>query len=711
MVASRFFQLSFFLLLNTSIARADVTVNFDPSTLGVGPFPSDYLTTPDPAQKTGLRINLPMPDCTALPSDCLEVTALNELDGFHLLPRVSVSFSDAINPATLKSGILIVWLDNLTTDEPGQGDPGKVSTVNQMVYDPATNIATARSNDFLDQHRHYLILVTDAIQDTAGNPVIADPNFTACIQSPADDYCTLLSQVVGNYASAAGTQNIVAASFFTTLSATTWLEQARDLLAQMPVGFQAVGTPVKATNIVTVTLKAQVGANPATFQSFPLTIPSAVFDGVDRIVFGTYQSPNFLNPQQYIPNVPTATPFTLPPANNTISFHAFIPTSAAPSTGYPVIIFGHGFGENGLESPTAVASNFAKAGFVTLAINAVGHGYGPQTLLQLGLKGASGTTDLVAGGRGIDLNGDGVITDSEGCFIGWPYPAGLRDCLRQTVVDLMQLVHLVRAGTAIEGASGVKLDPNKIYYSGLSLGAIYGSMLHAIDPDVRVAALSSGGGSIVDVARWTTKGDLRSFAQDLLGTHVPSLLNAGKDFNDNFVLRDQPAKVNNVAGAIDVQDFFTLLDWLHAPGDALSYAPHLKLSPLPNVAAKKALFQFPFGDLTVPNPQESALIRAAGMLDSSVEFHPDATALSLAKLLGQPLPADPHAFLVELTTTVSAGIATAAQQQFAQYLAADGAKIPDGNALINALIKQLSPIPVTVNVFQTPTSYIEVLNF
>ena len=131
-----------------------------------------------------------MPDCDALPSDCLEVAAVNELDGFHLLPRLSVSFSDAVNPATLKSGILIVWLDNLTTDEPGQGDPGKVSAVNQIVYDPVTNIATARSNDVLDQHRHYAILVTDAVQDAAGNPVTADPNFTACIQAPADDYCT-----------------------------------------------------------------------------------------------------------------------------------------------------------------------------------------------------------------------------------------------------------------------------------------------------------------------------------------------------------------------------------------------------------------------------------------------------------------------------------------------------------------------------------------
>ena len=47
----------------------------------------------------------------------------------------------------------------------------------------------------------------------------------------------------------------------------------------------------------------------------------------------------------------------------------------------------------------------------------------------------------------------------------------------------------------------------------------------------------------------------------------------------------------------------------------------------------------------------------------------------------------------------------------AQYLASDGARIPDTNALLNALIRQLLPLPITVNVFQTPTAYIEALNF
>ena len=34
------------------------------------PFPTNLLTTTDHSQVTGLRVDLPMPDCAARPSDC-----------------------------------------------------------------------------------------------------------------------------------------------------------------------------------------------------------------------------------------------------------------------------------------------------------------------------------------------------------------------------------------------------------------------------------------------------------------------------------------------------------------------------------------------------------------------------------------------------------------------------------------------------------------
>ena len=502
-----------------------VIVNFDPSTPAVGPFPTDYLTTPNPAQKTGLSVHLPMPDCTTQPSACTEVSLLNELDGFHLQPRIRANFSGAIDPTTLKPGIVLVWLDNLTNDEVGQGPSGQISAINQVIYDPATNTAYAKPDDVFDQHRRYALVVTDAVLDTEGNPVTPDPKFTNCIESAPNNYCNGLQQVIRKLRTAAIPGNIVAASVFTTMSATAWLEKARDLLPQAPIGFQPLPPSVKAAGVTSITIKAQVGANPATFQNLTLQTPTGTLDGVDRIVFGTCQSPNFLNAQQYIPNIPTAAALTLPSANSTIQFHAFVPSSPMPPGGYPVMIFGHGFESNAFATPTLVASTFAKAGFATLAINAVGHGYGPQSVIELAQQGGV-VTDFPGGGRGMDLNGDGQIDSAEGCFLAWPYPVEVRDCMRQTVVDLMQLVSLVRSRVAIEPSGDLKFDGGKIYYAGGSLGSMYGTMLLSVDSRVRAAAFSVGGGSIVEINYFAPV--YGSFTRQLVGgAHTPSLLNAG----------------------------------------------------------------------------------------------------------------------------------------------------------------------------------------
>jgi uncharacterized protein (TIGR03437 family) len=164
-------------------AQPNVVVNFDPSAPTVGPFPTDFLTISDASQKTGRSIHLPMPDCAAQPSACTEVSLLNQLDGFALSPRIAVNFSGAIDASTLPVGIVIVWLDNLTTDEPGLGPAGQLTTINQVIFDPATNTAYAKPNGPFDQHRRYALIVTDAVLDTNGNPVAADPNFSQFFQS------------------------------------------------------------------------------------------------------------------------------------------------------------------------------------------------------------------------------------------------------------------------------------------------------------------------------------------------------------------------------------------------------------------------------------------------------------------------------------------------------------------------------------------------
>src|SRR5215475_2642228 len=54
-------------------------------------FPSNALTVRDFTQLTGRRVNLPMPDCPTNPTDCNTVTELNQLDGFDIDPRISLT--------------------------------------------------------------------------------------------------------------------------------------------------------------------------------------------------------------------------------------------------------------------------------------------------------------------------------------------------------------------------------------------------------------------------------------------------------------------------------------------------------------------------------------------------------------------------------------------------------------------------------------------
>lgn len=156
------------LLATTCLHAAGVTVVFVPSDPASGPYPSDALTVADNAQKTGRRVNLPAADCAADRFGCIVQPALNRLDGFNPQPRIRVRFSSAVNPATLPDGTFFVALDNLTAGEIGLNKTGDTIRINEVVYDPATLTAFAQPDSFLDQHRHYALVVTTVSQSGSG---------------------------------------------------------------------------------------------------------------------------------------------------------------------------------------------------------------------------------------------------------------------------------------------------------------------------------------------------------------------------------------------------------------------------------------------------------------------------------------------------------------------------------------------------------------
>ncbi|HYW46885.1 MAG TPA: Ig-like domain-containing protein [Bryobacteraceae bacterium] len=691
-------------LLARPILAAGTTVLFDPSTPSTGPFPTDFLTVSDPDQKSGLRLNLPLPDCNSQYTTCQEIGLLEQIDGFSLRARAQIRFSAPVDTTTLSSGIFFVALENLTSDEPGIHKPGDRIAVNQVVYDPAANTVYAKPDSVLDQHRRYAIVVTDAVKDAAGAAVSPDPAYTLCTQG-ITPYCSALALELRGV-SVPG--RIVAASFFTTMSATAWLEHARLILDYVPpaVMLAQPQSTFRIADLSSIVLHDQVGVNPSKFFDLSLPLDPTLLSGIDRVVIGSFFSPSFLEGDQTIRPGPTLPQLEVPGNTNQVYFNALLPSTPPPPGGYPVVIFGHGLGDSRWGGPTAVAPTLARSGLAVIAIDAVGHGFGPDSTVTFVGKDGSSTT-LTAGGRGLDVNGDGIIESDEGCALVTPVAYGTRDCYRQTVVDLMQLVRVIRQGLDLNGDGQPDLDPTRIYYSGQSLGAIYGTMLTAVEPTVRAAALNVGGASTIDIVHWSPA--YRGLATEQLALRIPSLLNKGSGYDEDYVLPDQPVKVTTVPGAIPIQDVFERLEWLGMQGDPIAFAPHLKVSPLAGMpATRPMLMQFARGDQTVPNPANSGLIAAAGLQASTWMYRHD-----LARAKAPELPVDPHPFLVlfvslgggtiQLPSLNGLAISLDAQQQIATFLAGDGAAIPDPN--------QLSLLLLGIRVFEIPSLLPEDLGF
>ena len=300
------------ILIWSSIALANgVHTLFDPSTPSGCPFPSDLFTTTDPTNNTGVRVNLPLPDCSARPSDCRDLNVINTLDGFNVQPRVSIPFDGPIDPSTATSQtVLIVSLgDALPNGEPG----GRVIGINQVVWDPLTNTLYAESDELLNQHTRYALIVTNGLRDLEGRPVNAseaflrfrhDLNFGQTHDPNLKAYRKALLDAL-KAARAAGVQenDIVSASVFTTQSVTATLEKIRDQIksatpapADFNLGPGGTRTVFSLNGVSSITFNEQTRDNPPQFTAFspPLSLLNQFTPGaVAQIAFGKYLSPDY----------------------------------------------------------------------------------------------------------------------------------------------------------------------------------------------------------------------------------------------------------------------------------------------------------------------------------------------------------------------------------------------------------------------------------
>jgi hypothetical protein len=506
------------------------------------------------------------------------------------------------------------------------GGGGETVGINQIVWDPATNTLHAASDELLDQHTRYLLVVTTGVKGADGQPISREVfdnflsgrfrlgNLGVSVYRAVIEVALLRAHLPRQF--------VAAASVFTTQSATATLEKIRRHLKRSTPAPATVLGSFPLDSLASIQWNRQTGTAPAfTPSALPLSALS-IFPSIDSLVFGKFSSPDWETPEKFIPPVGTLTGVPAVQRVNDLYFNLFVPAGTPPPGGWPVAIFGHGFTDSKQGAPFAVASVFASHGIATIAINVVGHGGG--ALGTLTITPMSGNPVVIPdGGRGIDQDGNGRIDSTEGSSAA--PPRGIissRDGLQQTVADLMQLTRLIETG----GIPGV--SRSRIYYAGQSFGGIYGVMFLALEDSVRAGVPNVPGGAIIEIVRLSPA--FRGLLTLSLAGRTPPLLNVPPPvvppllgFNENIPLRGLPPIVNTVPGAMAIQDVIDNIEWVSQAGNPVAYAPHLRKSPLPGIDTPPVIIQFAKGDQTVPNPTASAIFRAGDLTDRSTFFRND----------------------------------------------------------------------------------------
>ena len=641
------------------------------------PFPSNLLTTADPAQLTGLRVDLPRPDCEATPSDCADVALLNTLDGFNVLPRISIPFSGPIDLSTVSSET--VFLADASGARIG---------INKIVWEPAANTLHAEADRALLQDTRYVLIVTDGVKAADGSRLDGSSfRHDLAHGQTGDTHARAYRKELLDALHWPGVDpgHIVDASLFTTQSVTAISEKIRrqiDASTPAPATF-TIGSngeravfPISTLGLITTRRQTTIAPD--------FDVSTGSFGGfladVGAIAFGTYRSPDYETQPGLIPAYPTRTGDPLPQSWNDLTFTLYLPPGPEPSGGWPVAIFGHGLPAS-KEDAVLAAPVMARNGLALIAINAVGNGGGPLGTMTVDRTDGPPVT-VPAGGRTVDSDGDGVIAGDggEGAF---PQPLGglviSRDSTRQTAVDLMQLVREIQLGIDVDGDGRRDLNAGEVSYFGQSWGSDYGAQFLAVEPGVHQGVLNVGGGPMFE--QWRLSPENRFFIGLLTLFRTPTLYNG--DFGDPFLssfvenipLRDQPPLVDDTPGAAQIQELQDDSAWANAAGTGVVYAPYLRAHALAGVTPKAVIVQFAKGDKTMPNPATSALIRAGGLEDRATYFRND---LALANVPGYHVH-DPHSFLFSIANA-PAQFAIAAQQQIATFFTSGGATTidPDG---------------------------------
>jgi len=442
-------------------------------------------------------------------------------------------------------------------------------------YEKETDTLILRPVIPLRQQTEYLVVITKKVTGKEGNPVCSPyPYIAHATQIP------VLKRALPILSEAhVQVEDIAFCWSFTTQSITPVLEAVRDGMDETgPLAFIRRQFPARLDRVSKVDVPwLEEVSNPYLLDTellnailniiIPL-IPEIQgaplhMDHVDYFVMGSFTTPNFRATHDEIFDI-DLNRGTATVGVEEVPFVLSVPKPTAEhQPPFPVTLYCHGNQSIRFEA-MASANYLAKQGIAVMAIDAVGHGpiangaELPALLADAGLDEQAqlsilttlafllriedpGDTleevidsilsigflnEVLEKGRGVDLSGDGLPDNGANFWTADTFKT--RDVVRQTVIDLLWLLRILKALTPeavpaqpvenpgeltpeeanryllagdfnMDGVLDVGGSDNRYYQSGISLGGIVSSIVLGVEPGITAGVPVVPGGGLTDV--------------------------------------------------------------------------------------------------------------------------------------------------------------------------------------------------------------------
>ena len=231
-----------------------------------------------------------------------------------------------------------------------------------------------------------------------------------------------------------------------------------------------------------------------------------------------------------------------------------------------VVMLGHGLnGGRDASHIRQVAERLVPLGFACVATDALAHNDHPTAT-------GGGAMDFL----GLDIAAfrfDGSKTQSN---------------FQQSILERHQLLKLLKQDADLDGDGVDDVDADRIAYLGISLGALLGTGLLAVNDDIEAATLPVGGGDLISIVR------------------------------DSEVMEDVLPLLTNLAGnQADLDAYLAAMQTIVDPADPALWGTYVL-----DEAAPDLLFQVALHDQVVPPSAGRALARGFGIPQVGVVEQP-----------------------------------------------------------------------------------------